>query len=88
MCRKESYSSLSSIITIHLSIRLYINRLVTCTSTISESTVVLCRDGTEKNGRPYISIASDDLKSLVIYTDKFNTTYIFISSVFMTTNIF
>ena len=25
----------------------------------------------EKNGRPYISIASDELKSLVIYTDKF-----------------
>ena len=23
------------------------------------------------NGRPYISIASDELKSLVIYTDKF-----------------
>ena len=29
--------------------------------------------GTEKNGCPYISIASDELKSLVIYTDKFNT---------------
>ena len=25
----------------------------------------------KKNGRPYISIASDELKSLVIYTDKF-----------------
>ena len=25
----------------------------------------------KKNGRPYISIASDDLKSLVIYTDRF-----------------
>ena len=25
----------------------------------------------KKNGRPYISIASDDLKSLVIYTEKF-----------------
>ena len=25
----------------------------------------------EKNGRPYISIASDELKSLVLYTDKF-----------------
>ena len=25
----------------------------------------------KQNGRPYISIASDDLKSLVIYTDKF-----------------
>ena len=24
-----------------------------------------------KNGRPYISIASDELKSLVIYTDRF-----------------
>ena len=24
-----------------------------------------------KNGRPYISIESDELKSLVIYTDKF-----------------
>ena len=23
------------------------------------------------NGRPYISIASDDLKSLLIYTDRF-----------------
>ena len=31
----------------------------------------LCRDGTEKNGHPYISIASDKLKSLVIYADKF-----------------
>ena len=25
----------------------------------------------KKNGPPYISIASDELKSLVIYTDKF-----------------
>ena len=25
----------------------------------------------KKNGRPYISIASDELKSLIIYTDKF-----------------
>ena len=25
----------------------------------------------KKNGRPYISIAIDDLKSLVIYTDRF-----------------
>ena len=25
----------------------------------------------KKNGRPYISIASDELKSLVIYTDMF-----------------
>ena len=25
----------------------------------------------EKNGHPYISIASDELKSLVIYTDRF-----------------
>ena len=25
----------------------------------------------KKNGHPYISIASDELKSLVIYTDKF-----------------
>ena len=25
----------------------------------------------KKNGRPYISIASDELKSLVIYTGKF-----------------
>ena len=25
----------------------------------------------KKHGRPYISIASDDLKSLVIYTDRF-----------------
>ena len=25
----------------------------------------------KKNGCPYISIASDELKSLVIYTDKF-----------------
>ena len=25
----------------------------------------------KKNGRPYISIASDELKSLVIHTDKF-----------------
>ena len=25
----------------------------------------------KKNGRPYISIASGELKSLVIYTDKF-----------------
>ena len=25
----------------------------------------------KKNGRPYILIASDDLKSLVIYTDRF-----------------
>ena len=24
----------------------------------------------KKNGRPYISIASDELKSLVIYTDR------------------
>ena len=29
---------------------------------------MVCRDGTEKNGRPYISIASDEVKSLVIYT--------------------
>ena len=35
---------------------------------ISEST--LCRDGPEKNGRPYISIANGKLKSLVIYTNK------------------
>ena len=25
----------------------------------------------KQNGRPYISIASDELKSLVIYTEKF-----------------
>ena len=25
----------------------------------------------KKNGRPYISIASDELKSLVIYADRF-----------------
>ena len=33
----------------------------------------LCRDGMEKNGRLYTSIASERLKSLVIYmyTDKF-----------------
>ena len=38
------------------------------------------------NGRSYISI---DLKSLVIYTDRFLIhTYLIISSVCMTTNIF
>ena len=40
----------------------------------------------KKHGRPYISIASDELKSLVIYTYKFLHTYLFISSVCMTTN--
>ena len=29
----------------------------------------------KKNGRPYISIASDELKSLVIYTNKFLYTH-------------
>ena len=29
----------------------------------------------KKNGRPYISIASDELKSLVIYTHKFLYTH-------------
>ena len=39
---------------------------------VSESTVVLYVGmARKKNGRPYISIASDELKSLVIYTDKF-----------------
>ena len=39
---------------------------------VSESTVVLYVGmAWKKNGRPYISIASDELKSLVIYTDKF-----------------
>ena len=39
---------------------------------ISESTVVLYVGmAREKNGCPYISIASDEVKSLVIYTDKF-----------------
>ena len=37
-------------------------------SFIREYSSALCRDGTETNGCPYISIASDELKSLVIYT--------------------
>ena len=37
---------------------------------IREYSSTLCRDGTEKNGHSYISIASDELRSL-IYTDKF-----------------
>ena len=42
----------------------------------SESTVVLSMQGwhRKKNGRPYISIASDEQKSLVIYTDTFSYT--------------
>ena len=42
-----------------------------CRYIIREYGSTLCRDGTGNNGRPYISIASDELKSLVIYTDKF-----------------
>ena len=49
----------------------------------------LCRNNTEKNGHPYISIANDERKSLVIYTHMYRYglihTYLFISSVFMTT---
>ena len=48
------------------------------TYTLFESTLPIhireydsTRDGTEKNGCPYISIASDELKSLVIYTTRF-----------------
>ena len=38
---------------------------------VDRSTLYVYRNGKGKNGHPYISIASDELKSLVIYTDKF-----------------
>ena len=37
----------------------------------------------KKNGRPYISIASDELKSLVIYTNKFLYTHACLYLVFL-----
>ena len=37
---------------------------------INYQRVPLFRDDTEENGHPYISIASDEQTSLVIYTDK------------------
>ena len=42
---------------------------------IREYGSTLCRDGPEKNGRPYISIASGKLKSLLMYTYKLKYTY-------------
>ena len=37
----------------------------------------------KKNGRPYISIASDTLKSLVIHTDNFKYTHTYSYLVFL-----
>ena len=46
---------------------------------LSESTVVLSMVGMapKKNGHPYNSIATNELKSLLIYTDMFKYTHTF-----------
>ena len=43
----------------------------TCTCIREYGSTLYVGMARKKNGRPYISIASDELKSLVIYTDKF-----------------